>query len=362
MFTRLLSYFTTSKNVNVNEINYNDYENILEYIPNNKLKINNKKFKTNELITSVEKFINNENKKKFIVSLSGGIDSMVLISIIKYLNYDVIACHINYNNRKETKDEQKFIEDWCAYNSIKLYVKEIQDIKRENSKRSDYELVTKNIRFDFYNEIIANENTNIVLLGHHKDDIVENIFANVCRGRYILDLAVIKNKSIINNVLIARPLIDHYKSSIYNFADENQIPYFKDTTPDWSIRGKYRNQIYPLIEDAFSKNIKNNLIGLSKQSYDWNILIMKTIVNPFMQSINIENNVVNFNVKDYLDYPVCFWNLVFMKIFYKFNKNCPSRKALHSFMNSIPGIGQIPISNSCICNIKNDDVKIVFKN
>ena len=47
MFTRLLSYFTTSKNVNVNEINYNDYENILEYIPNNKLKINNKKSKAN---------------------------------------------------------------------------------------------------------------------------------------------------------------------------------------------------------------------------------------------------------------------------------------------------------------------------
>ena len=70
---------------------------------------------------------------------------MVLISIIKFLEYDVIGCHINYNNREETKDEQKFLEDWCNFNDIKLYVKEIINIKRENSKRSDYELITKNL-------------------------------------------------------------------------------------------------------------------------------------------------------------------------------------------------------------------------
>ena len=132
-----------------------------------------------------------EQKQKFIVSLSGGVDSMVLITIIHYLGYHVIGVHINYNNRIETTEEEQFLEFWCNKNSITLYKKSINEIKRSQSKRSDYEIITKNIRLDFYKEIMKKE-CDLILLAHHKDDIVENIFANVCRGRYILDLAVIK--------------------------------------------------------------------------------------------------------------------------------------------------------------------------
>ena len=85
---------------------------------------------------------------------------------------------------------------------LNCFVKTIKDLKRENTKRSDYEVITKKIRFDFYKEIMAKEAIDQILVGHHKDDIVENIFANVCRGRYILDLAVIKEFTTMNNINI----------------------------------------------------------------------------------------------------------------------------------------------------------------
>ena len=70
----------------------------------------------------------------------------------------------------------------------------------------------------------------------------------------------------------------YQKISIYNFAEENQVPYFKDTTPDWSVRGKYRNNIAPLLEDTFMPVVKENLLGLSRQSFEWNGLIMEKII------------------------------------------------------------------------------------
>ena len=79
---------------------------------------------------------------------------MVLTTLLKILDCEVIGIHINYNNRKETSQEQAFLEKWCNYNGIKLYVKTIKDLKRENTKRSDYEVITKKIRFDFYKEIM----------------------------------------------------------------------------------------------------------------------------------------------------------------------------------------------------------------
>ena len=358
-------YYFGSGYGNVNqEMNFNSYKKILELIPNNSEKIRNSSYYGNDIINCVKKYCESEKNNKFVVSLSGGVDSMVLITIIHYLGYHVVGAHINYNNRDETLEEQRFLENWCQYNNIKLYTKVITHITRANSKRSNYEFETKNIRFQFYKEVLDGENADTILLGHHKDDIIENIFANVCRGRYILDLAVIQKTCNIDDVKIARPLIDYFKTAIFDFAHENQIPYFKDTTPSWSVRGKFRNIIYPQLEDTFTINIKNNLLGLSRQSHEWNQLVGKEIIDPFMKNVKFEDNKVYFNIENYMDYPMCFWNIIFMKVFYRYGKNCPSRKGIQTFMNLIKNTSThnvlISLANSCVCNLKNNWVMMEF--
>jgi hypothetical protein len=51
--------------------------------------------------------------------------------------------------------EQDFLEYWCNTNSIKLYIKTIVNLKRKNSKRSDYEYESKKIRFDFLGSFLT---------------------------------------------------------------------------------------------------------------------------------------------------------------------------------------------------------------
>ena len=341
------------------------FKNVLELVPQKETRIINQNYDTTcALVANVKNFCerNLNPKNKIIVSLSGGVDSMVLISILKFLDYKLVGCHINYNNREETSNEQEFLEYWCNFNSIKLYVKNIINLKRKNSKRSDYEYESKKIRFDFYKEVMTKEGSEFMLLAHHKDDIIENIFANVCRGRYILDLAVIKEQSVINDVTIMRPLIESYKTAIFEFASKYEVPYFKDTTPEWSVRGKFRNKIYPLLEDTFSYNIKSNLLGLSKQSYEWNELVMQHIIQPFLKQIVFEDAKCIFNVEHYNAHPLCFWNIVFMKVFYFYNKNCPSRKSIQVFMNSIKtkNVSTITLSDNCLCKNKNNVITMEF--
>jgi tRNA(Ile)-lysidine synthetase-like protein len=339
-------------------MNYNNFTDVLQYIPNHQNTIQDSKYKDNELCDSILDFHHKHNTDKYVVSLSGGVDSMVMISIFHAKKIEVIAVHINYNNRTESKKEEEFLITWCEYNNIKLFVKSINNIHRNSSNRTEYENITKNIRFEFYQEIMKKEGANYVLLAHHKDDIVENIFANVCRGRNILDLAVIKNNSKINDINFGRPLSEHFKDKIYKFAHIYQIPYFKDTTPDWSIRGKYRNLIYPSIENAFSKNVKNNLLNISQQSDDWSELIEMQFITPFMKSMKIKKNEVSFDVQQYLDYPLCFWNVVFMRIFNKFGYKSPSKKSVQNCIFIIKSkqlddnyLHNITLNNTCKCTL-----------
>ena len=345
----------------------NNYENILEYVPIITEIITKQNINENDiLLNSIYNYIdknNSLNNNKFIISLSGGVDSMVLTTILKFMYYDVVCVHINYNNREETNQEEEFLKEWCSYNGIKLYVKKIENIKRNSTKRSVYEEITKKIRFDFYKEILKKENVHQILLAHHKDDIVENIFANVCRGRNILDLAVIKENCTIENVNILRPMLQFYKNDIYDFARKYQVPYFKDTTPEWSVRGKYRNQISPLLLDTFTNNVKENLIILSNQSNEWNNIIQNIIIEPFIKTVKFNESSVEFNIENYKNYPIVFWSSIFSKLFFHYGKPCPSRKAINVFMNSIQikNVSYISISNLCICYNKNYNITIKFK-
>lgn len=353
-------------------IDFDKYKNILEYVPNVQLKIQEQNIADEEIMKKISEFCKLLDNKKVLVSLSGGVDSMVLITILHWLDFDIVAGHINYNNRNETTIEEEFLQQWCLFNNIKLYIKNINNIKRSTIKRSEYELITKNMRLDFYKEIIATENIDYVLLAHHKDDIIENVFANICRGRNYLDLAVIREHTTISEIKIGRPMINYYKTTIYEFAHKYQVPYFLDTTPKWSIRGKYRDVISPAIEDAFQKNVKENLISISDQADQWNSLIEKQIIQPFIEKIKINlidnKTSIEFNIEKYINYPIAFWSVVFMNLFNQFRSKAPSKKSIQTFINTIKyRVRQnhshkynITLCNNNKCTIKNYNVTIEF--
>lgn len=342
-------------------MDYEEYESVLEYVPSNKSRLRYNILDDNStLFNTMKKYaINN----KYVVSLSGGVDSMVLTSILHYLDKTVIGIHINYNNRPETYKEKEFLENWCEYNDIKLYCMDILDIQRRDSKRSDYEEYTKKIRFDMYKQVLETENCDSVLLAHHKDDIVENIFTNVCRARSLFNLGVLKKESVIDDVTIERPLLDLYKKCIVDYANKHDISYFKDTTPKWSVRGCYREKIDPSVQYAFGNQVKNNLLSVETELKEWYTVITYSIINPFIKSMDTKDYEVSFDTTPYKEYPLCFWNTVFMKLFHFYNSKVPSKRSIKAFVDYIEHRteGNINLTSETKTKMKDNVITISFK-
>ena len=66
----------------------------------------------------VKEILKHINSKVFI-SLSGGVDSMVLTVILKKF-YNIECIHINYDNRKESNLEKRFLNEWCDFYRNKI--------------------------------------------------------------------------------------------------------------------------------------------------------------------------------------------------------------------------------------------------
>jgi tRNA(Ile)-lysidine synthetase-like protein len=251
--------------------------------------------------TIYNEYIKLNSKSKIIVSISGGVDSIVALYILSKITDNLIAVHINYNNRKESQDELNFVNYYCNYLGVKLVYRTIKEIKRkdclDNGLRDMYEEITKKIRYDMYN-LLKDENKAYVLLGHNKDDCFENIITNITNKSCYDNLCGMETLKIIDNINFWRPMLNVKKKDIIAFANINNIPYLFDSTPKWSVRGKIRDNLRPVIcslknnNDIIDESQIDAFFSLSEHIKETNNIINNVIISNLINKIKHEDNKI----------------------------------------------------------------------
>jgi len=197
--------------------------------------------------------------EKVILSLSGGVDSMVLSVILKALkeplDLDIVAVMINYGNRYEADDEEDFVVDWCK-NKIgcPVVTRKIHEIKRETCRiyelRELYESYTRNVRYACYKDVYNTwwgEGQPKVLMGHNKDDCFENILTNIVQGKKYENLTGMTCSSMTDGIEFIRPMLNINKKQIYQFAEDYHVLHLPDSTVSWCQRGMIRDKVKPIL-------------------------------------------------------------------------------------------------------------------
>jgi tRNA(Ile)-lysidine synthetase-like protein len=285
-------------------------------------------------------------KSKLVVSISGGVDSMVLSWILKKLNYDIVLVHINYNNREDSDLEQELVVDWGNYLDVKVFYRKLEEINRPKcmkyNLRNTYEDYTRNQRYNAYIEtskIMGWKNDYQIVLGHNNDDCIENIFSNITnKTKYenLYGMDFITKINFDNNILtFCRPLLTISKDGIYKFAFQNNILFLWDSTPKWSNRGKIRDIVRPSL-DSYSNLIipgLNELVKILSESVECvdhlvNAWYNKIITNDIYDKIE-SNKYIIVEIKELINNKI-FWNKFLTKNCIKF-----STKSLDNFIETL---------------------------
>jgi tRNA(Ile)-lysidine synthetase-like protein len=304
--------------------------------------------KTN-IYKTVDNFLFKNKLSNISISLSCGVDSIVLSYVLSELrhkyNYNLIALHINYMNRGVDNDyELQFIYSWCKYINVPLYVQNIDLIKRtKDHDREFYEATTHDIRFQFYKHFNYS-----VVLGHNMDDCMENIISNINKKQCYNNLKGMNEVSHINDITIIRTLLNISKKEIYDFAMDYNILHLKTSTPTWSNRGRARdiitNNLY-----QYDKNMVNNFMHLSDHIKSIHENYLFKVINVFMESV-IDINAIN--ITNEVFYDIIFWKPVIIKIINNMSSdlhiNVPSNKSIIYFVERINKkvLGKIHLSNN----------------
>jgi tRNA(Ile)-lysidine synthetase-like protein len=287
-----------------------------------------------DLESVVSKYINKYSIERVGISLSGGIDSMVLLDItIKLLGKNnVVAVYVSHSNRDVAEKELQFLINWCSFKDVLLVYRKVDYMNRENIDREFYEEETKNLRFELYKKVITDYKLDGMCLGHHKDDIGENVMMNILQNRDVIELKGMTDRKEMYGVIIFRPMLAVKKDVIWAYGNKNEISCFIDSTPDWSWRGLLRKQIYPKLDKRVG-SIHTILADLGEKSEEWNTVIEKMVFGPIFKKIEyFDNGCILYLDKISIEMQSGFYSKLLVHMFHSMHVNMISHKNLIHFL------------------------------
>lgn len=207
-----------------------------------------------------------EDGDSIVVGVSGGPDSITLLDILiklqKQIKFNIVVAHINHMIRREAEDDEKYVEKYCKNKNIPFYAKQAKVEEIAKNQKIGTEEAGRNLRYEFFNEILEKTKSNKIATAHTKNDNVETVLMNIIRGSGTKGL---KGIELIRDNKYIRPLLEITRTEIEEYCKKNNLEPRIDTSNMENIytRNKIRNLLIPYIQKEFNPNIIETIDRLS---------------------------------------------------------------------------------------------------
>ena len=189
-----------------------------------------------------------------LVAVSGGRDSVALLSILHKFDCEIIALHCNFHIRKgESDNDQQFVKELCSKHNIPLIIRHFDTQAYSEQHGVSIEMAARELRYQWFENMRQKLGAQSIAVAHHKDDQAETVLLNLIRGTGLRGLCGMQNQ---NNHII-RPLLCVNRLEIEQYLEQNDLQYVDDSTnADTAYRrNKLRHDILPEI-----KKINPNIV------------------------------------------------------------------------------------------------------
>jgi len=169
--------------------------------------------------------------KSYVVAVSGGVDSVVLLDMMSRLpEAHLIVAHFDHGIREDSENDARFVEQLAekygaAFESTREELG--ADASEEEARRRRYAFLRK----------VAKRYGAQLVTAHHNDDLVESVIINVTRGTGWRGLAVMNSE-------VLRPLLGMTKQELIDYALKHKLEWHEDSTnaSDKYLRNRVRRQ------------------------------------------------------------------------------------------------------------------------
>ncbi len=198
---------------------------------------------------------------RILLATSGGIDSVALWKLVEESGIDYAIAHCNFNLRgKESDEDEAFVRNLADKAGVQFHCKSFDTLHFAQQNRISIQMAARELRYVWFNGLIAVEGYNSVATAHHLDDQAETFFINLLRGTGLSGLHGILPRQ--GNII--RPLLFATRDEITAFVRQQNLQWREDSSnaDGKYLRNRLRLELMPVlrnIQPDFSKKLNETI-------------------------------------------------------------------------------------------------------
>ncbi len=292
--------------------------------------------------------------KIYIVAVSGGVDSVVLLNMLidnKLPNSQLLAnskqfvvAHFDHGIREESSMDADFVKVLAEEHGLPF------ELGRENLGSEASEAEAREARYNFLRKCCKKYKASGIIAAHHQDDQLETAIINLIRGTGWRGLASLQEVSKLKSFdlgqdycALFRPLLNVAKNDILEYADKNNLKWKEDSTNTdiKYLRNYVRLQLLPTMTNK-DPDVQNKLLNIIKTAAE-----LKAKIATELQNISTNSRLDRY---DFIMWPSSVAKEVIYQQLVQLDpdwhpSNLQIIRALHFIKTALPG-KQLEISEN----------------
>ena len=237
----------------------------------------------------IEKYQLLTENRPVLVGVSGGADSIALLTILVELGYSCIAAHCNFHLRgEESLRDERFTKEYVEKLQIPFVKIDFETEQYAAENHLSIEMAARELRYRWFEEQRVHWGAQAIAVAHHRDDNVETLLMNLIRGTGIRGLSGIQPK----NGFVVRPMLAVSREEIQNWFAKRNLSYVTDSTnlSDAYTRNFIRLRILPLLEEV-NPSVKKAIARTSEHLAATEVIYLQVIEEARKEVFDSENRL-----------------------------------------------------------------------
>lgn len=187
------------------------------------------------------------NPGKYILAVSGGVDSVTLLDVSSNLkDVDLVVAHFDHGIRADSKKDRLFVEELAKKYNLPF------EYANGNLGPNTSEDSARQARYKFLLDTAKKHNADAVITAHHQDDVIETMIMNIMRGTKRKGLS-----SLVSTQKIVRPMLGMSKQEILSYAKKHNLKWQEDETnsDEKYLRNWVRKNVLPKLSEPQRKKL-----------------------------------------------------------------------------------------------------------
>lgn len=213
--------------------------------------------------------------KKYIVAVSGGVDSVVLLHKLTSASSAsnpqspiFIVAHFDHGIRADSHSDAEFVKRLALSYGCEFVMRKGE--LGPNSSEAEARLA----RYEFLYSAMKQSGAEAIITAHHQDDVIETMLVNILRGTSPRGLIGFTRPNIV------RPFLSKQKSWITDYAHQHKLEWREDSTNanQQYLRNYIRISLIPKLKGKHVNKLLEIRDAISKKYSEIDDQIKKIIV------------------------------------------------------------------------------------